>query len=57
METEELHALQISFGAANAPVSYLEVPGFKSRPRRPAMLMDVFCEFPQSRKAIAGIIP
>jgi hypothetical protein len=30
----------------NSPASYLGCPGFKSRPRRPAILIKVFRGFP-----------
>jgi hypothetical protein len=39
------------------PASYSGGPGFKSLPRWPAILIEVFRGFPQSLQVIAGIVP
>jgi hypothetical protein len=41
----------------NISASYLEGPEFKSQPRRPAILTEVFRGFPQSLQANARIVP
>jgi hypothetical protein len=41
----------------NTPVSYSGGPGFNSRPRRPALLIEDFCGFLQSLQANFGIVP
>jgi hypothetical protein len=43
-------------GLVNTP-PYSGGPGFKSQPRRPAILTDVFRSFPQYLQANAGIVP
>jgi hypothetical protein len=40
----------------NNPASYSGGTGFKSRPRRTAILIEVFRGFPQSLQANAGIV-
>jgi hypothetical protein len=42
---------------ANTHASYSGGPGFKSRPRRPALLTEVFRGFPQSLQVSDGIVP
>jgi hypothetical protein len=39
------------------PASYSGGPGFKSRPRRPAIVIHVFRGFPDFLQANAGIEP
>jgi hypothetical protein len=39
------------------PTSYSGGPAFDSRPRRPAILTDVFSDSPQSLQANAGRVP
>jgi hypothetical protein len=41
----------------NTPPLYSGGPDFESRPRRPAMLIEVFRGFSQSLQASAGIVP
>jgi hypothetical protein len=41
----------------NTPALYSGGPSFESRPRRPAMLIEVVCGFTQSLQANAGIAP
>jgi hypothetical protein len=41
----------------NTPASYSGDPGFKSRSRRPAILIEVFRCFPQSLQAHSGTVP
>jgi hypothetical protein len=40
----------------NNPASYSEGPEFKSWPRLPAILIEVFRDFPQSLQVNAGIV-
>jgi hypothetical protein len=40
----------------NSPASYSGGPGFKSRSQQPAIMIEVFCGFPQFQ-ANARIIP
>jgi hypothetical protein len=42
---------------SNSPALDSGGPGFDSRPRRPAILIEVFYAFPQSLQAYDGIVP
>jgi hypothetical protein len=41
----------------NTSASYSGGPGFKSRLRRPAILIEIIHGFPQSLQANAGMVP
>jgi hypothetical protein len=41
----------------NTPSSYSGAPGMKTRPRRPAILIEFFRCFPQFLQADSGIVP
>jgi hypothetical protein len=50
------HTVERRGRVAVTPASYSRGPGFKYRPRRPAILVEVFRGSPQSLQANAGII-